>query len=117
MQGKDNRDPRKHWDNDIKEEITKWKKEYNEILWMGNANGALDGSNLSEVVAMTGLYDVIGAKYGAVTPKAYIQGSRTINYLLGSEDVVESVVKTGMLVFNNGILTDHRGLFCDLLHH
>ena len=93
MKGKYNRSLRKHWDADMKEEIIKWKKEGNEILWMGDANGALEDSDLCDVVNATGLYDIIGAKHGAATPKTYINGSRMIDYMLGTEEVVQSVVK------------------------
>ena len=33
---------------------------------------------------------------------------------MSNPDIVEAMEKTGMLAFNEGIVSDHRGLFCDL---
>eukprot|EP00978_Attheya_sp_CCMP212_P000099 scaffold186_cov32-Attheya_sp.AAC.2 len=62
----------------------------------------------------TGLFDVLGALHGMDSPRTYNRGSKTIDYILGTEDIIRAVRRGGMLKFKDGIDSDHRGLWIDI---
>lgn len=44
----------------------------------------------------------------------YNNGSKTIDYILGSRNIIEYITKVGYLKFHECFDSDHRGMFCDL---
>jgi hypothetical protein len=44
----------------------------------------------------------------------HINGSKTIDYMLGSENVMQFINKMGYIKFHECFDSDHRGLYCDL---
>lgn len=53
-------------------------------------------------------------KHGKNSPKSHIKGSKAIDFFLGSGDAVDTVKKIGILDFTKGIMSYHRGMFCDI---
>ena len=116
MQGS-NKTPRKQWDKDLCNTINTWKQEGNKILWMGDLNRGLEDNDVAEIIERTELYDIIGAIHGDTKINSHITGSRQIDFFLGTQGIVETVEKTGILPFYIGIDSDHRGMFCDIDKH
>ena len=81
---------------------------------MVDANSPLIDVNFSKFITDTGLFDIIGAKKGMDSPRTYNRGSKTIDFLLGTEEIVRSIRQCGMLRFQDGINSDHRGLWIDI---
>ena len=64
------------------------------------------------------LFDLLIARHGVNSPNTYLRVSDTIDYILGTKGVKNTMEKYGMLSFNEGILSDNRALWIDLnLNH
>lgn len=62
----------------------------------------------------TGLVDVLAQINDSEIPSTYINAKkRRIDFMLMTPRAAAAVEKMGMLSFNDGILTDHRGIFVD----
>jgi hypothetical protein len=47
----------------------------------------------------------------------HINGSKVIDYIFGSPNILQYVHKVGYLRFHECFDSDHRGIYCDLSHH
>eukprot|EP00978_Attheya_sp_CCMP212_P047145 scaffold421241_cov56-Attheya_sp.AAC.3 len=81
---------------------------------MTDANSPLNDKGFGSFVARSKLYYILGAKHGMNSPPAYLQGSNTIDFMLGTKRVCRAVIYGGMLRFKDGIHSNHRGLYLDL---
>ena len=109
--------PRKQWDDDFCRTINEWKKDGNEILWMGDLNGGMDDNDVADIMDQTELYEIFGAKHGDVKINTHIHGSKQIDFFLGTQALTESVEKAGILPFYDSIDSDHRGMYIDINKH
>ena len=87
----DNPNPKKQWGEDLTPIIKSWIAQGAQVLLMLDANSPLTDANFSKFVTDTGLFDILGALHGIDSPRSYNRGSRTIDYLLGTEDLIQCV--------------------------
>ena len=90
--------------------IQEWIAQGAEVLLMVDANSPLSDVHFSKFMTDTGLFDVLGALHGMDSPRTYNRGSKTIDFILGTENIIRAVRRGGMLKFKDGIDRDHRGL-------
>eukprot|EP00957_Ditylum_brightwellii_P146858 11179898-Ditylum_brightwellii.AAC.1 len=81
---------------------------------MVDANSNIIDKGFGEFLAESQLYDMTGAKHRINSPKMHIKGSKEMDFLCGTEEVIGTVVKIGMLKLFENIASDHQGQFCDL---
>ena len=94
--------------------VQEWERKNYEIILMLDANEALDGPDFGRFLDQTALYDILGHHHSVHSPPTYIRGSLTIDFLLGTKNVLTATKACGMTAFNDTILTDHRGLWADI---
>jgi hypothetical protein len=81
---------------------------------MMDANEAMgkDKNGVSTVASDCDLIDVHTARHNeAATIATYARGTKKIDYMLITPELLPLVVKSGMLPFYTGIHTDHWGLY------
>ena len=81
---------------------------------MMDANDDLEDADFGRFMDNTNLYDILGTHHSVHSPPTYIRGTRTIDYILGTKNVVRATQNCGMNPFNDTIVTDHRGLWVDI---
>eukprot|EP00957_Ditylum_brightwellii_P186702 14216266-Ditylum_brightwellii.AAC.1 len=82
MQCVKNANPRKQWDKDFR----KWKKGRYKSLFMGDLNGSIEDTNISEMLATTELYDIMRSHHSINSPKTFINGSRAFDMILADKE-------------------------------
>ena len=65
-------------------------------------------------MALTGLIDVISTRHGTPPPRTYLRGPRRIDYILANPNILSSVRKCGHLGIQDGIYSDHVGVWIEL---
>ena len=71
-----------------------------------------DGS-LSSLVTTLGLIDVLQEQHQEAIPSTYIRGTRRLDYVFVTPNVMASVERSCMLPFHTGLGGDHRPLLID----
>ena len=94
--------------------MRQWRTANCDILLAIDANSGLDDIKVNRIISAGDLCDIIGSRHGIDSPSTYMQGSKTIDFLLGTVDVQKAVLASGYLPFNDGIRSDHRGLWVDI---
>ena len=112
-QGIQNPEPKSQLCKDLLIQVNIWKKD-SEVIIMIDANDDMDNTEWANFVTRAELYDVMGMKHGHNSPSTYIKGTKTIDYILATSKVAESVTACGMFPYQTGIVTDHRGLWIDM---
>jgi hypothetical protein len=109
-----NPDPIKAFDKDLADTLIAWKQKGHEILLMIDANediGRKPGG-MGQIIYKAGLLDLISNKHDAEnTPNTYARGSKRLDYLFGTEKVLEHCSTCGILPFGYGYPSDHRAIF------
>eukprot|EP00957_Ditylum_brightwellii_P074966 5696948-Ditylum_brightwellii.AAC.1 len=78
MQGDNNPQPRKVWENSMLSLIGKWKKEGADVALMVDFNSTLEDNNLATFMAVSGMIDLMGSKHSITSPNTHINGSQAI---------------------------------------
>eukprot|EP00957_Ditylum_brightwellii_P189951 14461060-Ditylum_brightwellii.AAC.1 len=78
-QGMENPDPKKEWNKDMIKKLSTIPKN-NEVLLVGDMNGTMDDEDIANLLAKTGLYDLLATKHGSSTPLTYVQGRNIIEF-------------------------------------
>jgi hypothetical protein len=104
---------------DLTQFIKDKQQQGHDIIVAMDANEVIgeDTNGLSKLMHDCGLYDLMdlpGTDASAQLMDTFCRGSnRQIDYILGTERLLQSVCRRGALAFNDGIVSDHRGLFLD----
>jgi hypothetical protein len=109
-----NPDPIKIFDNDLTDTLTSWKHKGYEILLMLDANEDIGNKpgGMGLVIQKAGLLDLISCKHDTEKiPNTYARGSKRLDYLFGTEKVLEYCSTCGILPFGYGYPSDHRAIF------
>ena len=108
--------PRKQFINDLGELLRKERDKGNAILLMLDANDSMEhASSLSKLASEFGLIDLHTHKWGLEgEPSTYKRGTKRIDYILGTEEVAQHLRVAGIEAFDDGVKSDHRGLFVDI---
>eukprot|EP00978_Attheya_sp_CCMP212_P042668 scaffold263990_cov30-Attheya_sp.AAC.1 len=113
MQGVTNPWPRQQWFEDLTKQITEWQSTEADILLCMDANADVMDKDFQKLLTDTGLVDLMANKLGNQLPETYNRGSTTLDHCFGSPRLAKAVKKAGYLAYNDGIPTDHRGMFLD----
>ena len=81
---------------------------------MMDVNDDLENVDFGRFMDNTNLYDILGTHHSVHSPPTYIRGTRTIDYILGTKNIVKATQNCGMNPFNDTIVTAHRGLWVDI---
>jgi hypothetical protein len=109
-----NPDPIKTFDKDLTDTLKAWKLKGYEILLMIDANEDVGNKpgGMNQIIYQAGLLDLISSKHDAEKmPNTYARGSKRIDYLFGTEKVLEHCSTSGILPFGFGYPSDHRAIF------
>eukprot|EP00957_Ditylum_brightwellii_P090164 6867641-Ditylum_brightwellii.AAC.1 len=99
------------------QQINEWRKE-GEILLPTNANLELGDTEFGKFVAEAGLYDILGSYHGIGGINSHINGTKRIDFALGTANLTRTIRQSGMRPFHAEIVSDHRGIFLDIdAHH
>jgi hypothetical protein len=107
-------DPIKIFDKDLTDILLSWKHKGYEILLMIDANEDIGNKpgGMGQVIHKAGLLDLISCKHDAEKmPNTYARGSKRLDYLFGTEKVLEHCSTCGILPFGFGYPSDHRAVF------
>eukprot|EP00978_Attheya_sp_CCMP212_P047772 scaffold428280_cov122-Attheya_sp.AAC.1 len=113
LRGEENRKPRKQVFADLTEQIKEWQKDNAEIVLCLDANADLRDTEFQDLIRKTELIDLMTTRLGAELPETYVRGKKTIDHIFGSARLENAIECAGYFAFNNGIMSDHRGLFID----
>ena len=73
-------------------------------LVMMDANGELDDPQLDDFIQDYNLYDLIAKSNDGDAPRTYQRSGRRLDYMLGDEHILASIVKSGSLGSGDGDL-------------
>jgi hypothetical protein len=110
----ENCDPRKILLMDLETEVRKWQQQGDEIIIGIDANDTITSKNndFKQFVQNNNLYS---ATEHIEQPATYNRGSKTIDYLLCTQNIKDTILGTGYLAFyEGGWKSDHRALFMDI---
>jgi hypothetical protein len=80
-----------------------------------NENMEDPSSGIKELCTKCGLIDIFETKHEDCSEfSTHINGSKKIDYMLGTPNILRYVHKIGYLPFHDGMDSDHRSIFCDL---
>eukprot|EP00957_Ditylum_brightwellii_P013175 995082-Ditylum_brightwellii.AAC.1 len=114
QQGINNPNPNNKWSKDLTPLLKQWKHG-GKVLLLVDANSGLDEKDFTLFVSETELCNVMGGTHSIDTPNTHAEGSKTINFMLCSPNMLSMIKKCGMLWFYDGIHSDHRGIFAILI--
>ena len=110
----DRPNPQREFDKDLCTQLRQWRLDGCDILLAIDTNAGLDDSRVNNIVSAGNLCDILGSKHGIDSPPTFTNGSKTIDFFFGTTNVQRAVQACGYLPFNDGIRSDHRGLWLDL---
>lgn len=113
LQGIENPKPRKQWAEDITKQLIEWIAEGAKVVLCMDANADLQEPHLRKILTDTGMVDLVANKLGSELPETYVNGKRTVDHIFGTPDVIPAVEKVEYLAYNDGIVSDHRGMIID----
>ena len=101
-------------------EITRKQKDNHEIIVTidGNESFVNAKGGISKLCKACQLYDPLSYRHdfpnNIIT---YIRGTKQIDYILVSVNILKTLIQCGMTAFNEHITTDHRGFHLDLSYN
>jgi hypothetical protein len=111
-------DPRQAFIRDLSKFIKEGQAEIGrEILLMVDANERIGDTKtgIGQLIQECELMDLHHYRHPDIAPvRTYLRGSKTIDYIFGSQGIVDSMLSAGKLPFQYGIFSDHRALYVDL---
>eukprot|EP00978_Attheya_sp_CCMP212_P024289 scaffold76097_cov33-Attheya_sp.AAC.1 len=113
LRGEEHPKPRKQVFADLTEQIKEWQTDKAEIVLCLDANADLLDTEFQDLIRKTELIDLMATRLGADLPETYVRGKKMIDHIFGSPRLEDAIECVGYLAFNDGILSDHRGLFID----
>jgi hypothetical protein len=113
--GKPEPNPRQEVLDDLKSYITtKSSDDYFIIGIDANESASENNSGINIFINETNLIDIYTYIHSEEEFGTHINGSKRIDYMLCSANIKQYVSQVGMLKFQDGFDSDHRGIFCDL---
>jgi hypothetical protein len=114
--GVNNPDPRQQILDDLATLITEFNNNFDTTILMIDANEGLftNHSKLTTFLAQTNLTSLI--QHTQHHPATHCRGTQCIDYIFGTNTIIEHVVQSGMTPFYDSPwpFSDHRGLFIDI---
>eukprot|EP00957_Ditylum_brightwellii_P006405 486571-Ditylum_brightwellii.AAC.1 len=91
-------DPREQWNKDMLQFVKTIPKD-NKVLLEGYMNGTLENGDIRNFLAEAGLYGLMTSKHSRNTPPTYIRGRQTIDHILGTPGMLNTVEAIAMVEF------------------
>jgi exonuclease III len=96
--------------------VKSWHKQKEKVIVMWDANDSLLHKSLQEFQTQTELISLI--QYTPDEVSTYTRGTKVIEHILGSRDLLQNVTKSGYIPFYEGAwISDHQPAFIDLQIH
>ena len=92
-------------------------KDSDMLLLMMDANETLgqEAEGIINIIQNGGLVNLFTLhKCTTCVIPTFIKGTRRINYMFGTSNLIPYIAQCGYLPFHEGIISDHRGMFLDL---
>ena len=108
--------PRKSFFDDLDTKIEEWREKEYEIILSGDLNEELgaDVHGFARISAKHDLVEVIQHQHGTTDePPTYARGSRRLDYVFCTPNLVPSIVSCGILPYSEIIDSDHRAIYVD----
>ena len=111
-----NPQPRKQFYRDLDTVLTSLCNNGKSIVLAGDFNESLgdDPQGLDRIVIKHQLTDSIAQRHGPYTTTTYSRGSKCLDYIFVSHDLLPSIQRCGILPFDEIFTSDHRAIFLDL---
>jgi hypothetical protein len=116
LKGTETPEPRKQCIKDLTKQIQEWQKEKLDVIIMIDANEQMgtEDEGISSLAATCNLTDIHAHHHQGINDIAtYARGTKRIDFILLSKNLIEKTTASGFLAFYDGIETDHRGSFVD----
>jgi hypothetical protein len=112
--GETNPAPRAQFIKDLTRQMRQWQANGNEIILMLDANEQMgtEEEGIQYLTTSCNLTDIHAHRCPNISNMAtYSRGSKRIDFILISKNLVDTVTGAGFLPFFQGIESDHRGAF------
>jgi hypothetical protein len=107
-------DPRKKFNDDLKQRIIDLKNDGKEVVVMMDANDTFKSKSFTNWFESLQLVDVHTSRHGLEdAPATYKKGPNRIDYMFATTTISNYVKRCGILSFNEICKTDHRALYAD----
>jgi hypothetical protein len=115
LRGKVNPKPRTKIFHDRSQQVQEWRADDADVILCMDANADITDKELQKLMSETGLVDAMAHELGAHLPETYIRGRKTIDHILVSPGLINTIRGAGHLAYSykDGIVADHRGMFLD----
>eukprot|EP00957_Ditylum_brightwellii_P115142 8781445-Ditylum_brightwellii.AAC.1 len=67
-------------------------------------------NNLGNFLSNTGVYDLMAIRHGLESPKTYINGNTTSDYMFKTIDLMPPLNSGSWLAYHYMLFADHRGI-------
>ena len=108
---------RQHHATDLTRYIQNLQTQQHSIVLAGDFNEALadaEGRGMSYLCNQCSLVDPILNKFGITEFTTYNRGTKVIDYILISQDLLGAVSRCGYEAYQSNIISDHRGVYMDV---
>lgn len=118
-QGQLHPNPRKQFYHDLDKTIAALIQQGNLIILAGDFNTSIgdDPTGLDKLIQKYSLVDSIQSLHGLYQCATYSRGTKCIDYILISSDLIPCLRRGGILPFDGITMSDHRGIFIDIDTH
>eukprot|EP00957_Ditylum_brightwellii_P105529 8044491-Ditylum_brightwellii.AAC.1 len=113
QKGVNNPQPCTAWTKDLCKITHQWTQE-GEVILIVDAKSILEDRGFALFIAEAGLCNVLGCMHEIDSPNTQANGSKAIDFIVCTQEVMTTVQHSGMLRFYDEIHSDHRGLYCNI---
>jgi hypothetical protein len=108
-------DPRRIFIRDLKELVTKGRKEDKDIILTGDFNEIVgdDSNGMAKVLLAGNLTDAHSNQHSTVDITTYTRGKKRLDYVFVTPRLVDHILRSRYELFHAQITSDHRGYFVD----
>ena len=116
LKGVESPEPRSQCIKDLIKTVQEWQKKKLEVIIMIDANKTIgtEKNGIASLASTCNLTDIHAHYHEGINNMAtYARGTKRIDFIFTSKNLVEKTTASGFLAFYDGVETDHRGSFID----
>ena len=116
LNGTESPEPRSQCIRDLTKTVQEWQKKKLEVIIMIDANETMgtEAEGIASLTTTCNLTDIHAYHHERINNIAsYARGTKRIDFIFTTKNLVEKTTASGFLAFYDGIETDHRGSFVD----
>ena len=119
QQGHSHPNPRRQFYKDLDRTLALYTEQGDSIILAGDFNTSIgnDPSGLDRLLNKFHLSDTLRQLHGSYQCATHSRGSKTIDYIFASQDILHAIQRGAILAFDSIIPSDHRPLFIDINIH